>query len=92
MRNLLQFTEDPTKYYSKLWKIPQVWLKELLEMYILNKEIWKYKKYKQWFERSYNTQITYRKWRHFIRYYKVYQKRKYLKVSKNAKITKDFVS
>ena len=90
MRNRLQYTEEPSLYYKRLWDIPEASLKDLIMIYELNKDIWRYKSFNKWFKECYKVEITYSKFRGFKRYLKYYNKRKKLHLSKNVKVGKQF--
>lgn len=92
MRSRLQYTEEPSIYYERLWKVPRASLKDLMRIYELNKDIWKYRHFMYWLNTNYRYTLTYMKWSWFLRYCKLYNKRKRLKIPKEAKVGKQFLS
>lgn len=87
MRQRLQYTEKPEVYYERLWKISRASLKDLIKIYELNKDIgWKYRHFAKWMKDCYRFKISGRQWRHFIKYYNLYKKRKHLKLPPKVKV------
>ena len=91
MRNELQYNIKPEKYWSKIWNIPQKQVKDFVDLFSLNKRIWHYNNFKYWFKLTYRFNLTTKKYRNFVRYYKVYKRREELKIPFYVRITKDFV-
>lgn len=91
MRQTNNYNIDPVKYYSQIWKLPVEDMKDFVEIYEYNNQIWSFKKFKKWFSVSCHFNLTYKKWKKFVQYYKVYTLRKRLKLSPSVKITQEFI-
>ena len=92
MRKRNNYNIYPVKYYSKIWKLPARDIKDFIEIYEYNNKIWQFRRFKKWFSVSCHFNLTYKKWKKFVQYYKVYTLRKGLKLPPNAKITREFIN
>lgn len=90
MRPRLQYTEEPSQYFERLWQVPRASLMDLMRIYELNKDIWKYRHFMYWLKTNYRYTLTYSKWYGFMKYCKYYNKRKERKIPKNMRVGKQF--
>ncbi len=91
MRPRNNYNIDPVLYYSKVWKLPASNVHAFIEIYEYNNRIWAFRHFKKWFKTTYRFELTYKKWRKFIQYYKVYHLRKQLKLPPNVAVTNEFI-
>lgn len=91
MREKNNYNIDPVKYYSKIWKLPPRAIRDFIEIYEYNNKIWSYRSFKKWFSVSFHFDLTYKKWKKFVQYYKVYKLRKALNLPPAAKVTYEFI-
>ena len=91
MKTELQYAEAIDKYYSRLWRLPIKQVREFVKLYELSHRIWRYKKFKEWLRVAYGFILTAKKYRNFVKYYKIHKRRIYLKLPHNVKITKTFI-
>jgi len=66
-------------------------IEDFIEIYDFNKQIWNYSRFKRWFKLTYNFTLTYKRWRGFKKYNKIYIRRTLLHLEKGVKITSQFI-
>lgn len=91
MRTALQYNVSPEVYYAKLWKVSPKIIQTFIKVYNLNRKVWRYKQFKEWFWLSYKFRLTYKRFYKFVRYYKIYKRRQLLRLPPTVKITSDFI-
>lgn len=81
MRCKLLFDDKPEDYYSKLWDIPRKEIEDLIQIAtrftknLNNLKGGKFQKISEWLYISYRHKITYKRWRRFTKYLRIYEER-----------------